>query len=115
MMPAWEMWTDSGRTAMRDGIFDSIFRGQGPAFKRSEPGKHFPISWGLRGKISDDNMAQAATVTACSSSSQGGMLHALPDFDMELPEDATPVFDEVTEDQTRFRIYDMGTMELRTI
>jgi len=87
------------------------------AFGRSDPGELFPASW-----TSTFEVAHAELQTkSLEGHQQSGVLQCRPDYMAEanMFEDCikstVPVFDKSAEDGTRFRIYQIGTIEVRTM
>jgi len=77
------------------------------SFLEDKPGPLFSISWTESMEVSRQKV----------SKKQGGMLQPWTNHSLEAEEalkSGTPVFEKVTEDGTIFRIYRMGTVELRT-
>jgi len=75
-------------------------------FAMGSPGPLFPSSWAAWG-------AQRKVPAAAAP----GRLHARPDYKAEafkLLKNAVPVFDDSCEDGMRFRIYQVGSIEVRT-
>jgi len=79
-------------------------------FVIDEPGPLFPSSW--KNTMSIERKA--------ASDKAREMLHARPDYKAEASmfdevlKSAVPVFDKTTEDGSRFRIYKIGSLEVRT-
>jgi len=79
-------------------------------FSHENPGSLFPSSWGSSVEI----LRQDATMK------QGCHLHPILDYKAKslawdhALKSAVPVFDKTTENGTRFRIYQFGSMEVRT-
>merc|ERR1711972_1022086 len=80
------------------------------AFQANEPGALFPSTWASSVEISREDGA----------SKQGGVLEARPEYKAqahmfeEALKTAVPVFDKTAEDGAQFRIYRMGSLEVRT-
>jgi hypothetical protein len=73
------------------------------------PGPHFPSTWSPAQGITSNGRAATAQ--------QQGALQPRPDYLSEgnrLVKSAVPTFDKATEDGTHFRIYQVGTLEIRT-
>lgn len=87
-----------------------------PAFTASEPGPLFPMSWMPSLEIS--RPGQAASPEAAAAAAGRKALHPRPDYLADatrLLKSATPVFDKSTEDGARFRIYRIGSLEVRSV
>merc|ERR1719198_449469 len=86
-------------------------------FKISDPGSRFPTSWTSSFAIANN----AAVVRAAGGDLQPGLLQARPDFQKDptllerMKASASLIFDKMTEDGTRFRIYRAGSIEVRSI
>jgi len=77
-------------------------------FIPNAPGPLFPSTW---------NPAQGIKNGRTSAAPQQGALQTRPDYLSEgnrLVKSAVPLFDKTTEDGTHFRIYEVGTLEIRT-
>jgi len=80
-------------------------------FSPGNPGPLFPPSWMPLVEITNEQ------ATRRPGAAQGEALHPRPDYVAEaakLKKSAVPVFDKSTEDGTRFRIYRVGSLEVRT-
>mmetsp|Transcript_123997 Transcript_123997/g.239133 ORF Transcript_123997/g.239133 Transcript_123997/m.239133 type:complete len:738 (-) Transcript_123997:146-2359(-) len=84
-------------------------------FVMDDPGPLFPSSWKPSIEI-----ARGREPAKLPAERAKGMLHARPDYKVQLRllghilQSATPVFDKSTEEGLRFRIYRIGTLEVRT-
>jgi len=82
-------------------------------FRMEEPGPLFPASWA---SCFDIALGQEREEPHPSV-----LLHPRPDYMAEAPRfrhalrSATPVFDRRSEDGTRFRVYEMGDLQVRTL
>merc|ERR1712217_322075 len=82
-----------------------------------DPGSLFPSSWKTSFEIAH-GQASGRTPAALSLN---GPLHERSDYKSELPvfehilQSAAPQFDKHTEDGSRFRIYKLGSLEIRTV
>merc|ERR1719210_2574997 len=79
-------------------------------FNSENAGPLFPMSWTSHVEISRDETA----------GKQCGQLHPRPDFAQahlleDALESAAPIFEKVTEDGSRWSIYRIGSLEVRTI
>merc|ERR1712194_722439 len=78
-------------------------------FNIEDPGSLFPSCW--RSSITGGHVASRNSST----------LHARPEYQCEssrfqrVLKTATPIFDKTAEDGTRFRIYEIGTLQVRTL
>lgn len=75
-------------------------------FSRNAPSKEFPRSW-----------ASSVRVVNSQKPLKNGQLRACADHKISVStlKAIAPVFDNRTEDGTRFRIYTLGTLEVRTL
>jgi len=94
---------DAVRTQRKDIFFSK-------QFVADNPGPLFPLSWKLCMEIEHKT----------SSCSQEGILHERPDYKAEarmldhILQSLSPVFDKSSEDGIRFRVYKVGSLEVRT-
>jgi hypothetical protein len=86
------------------------------SFAMGNAGALFPASWTSEFEIARGQKA----LKALAGPAAGGALESRPEyvaaarmFDAEL-RSSTPVFDQFTEDGVRFRIYRIGSLEIRT-
>jgi hypothetical protein len=75
-------------------------------FEINAPGAMFPHSWTPSIEISDAMKAAHIDMKPCPEKKEQAAA---------LLEYAVPVFDKTTEDGTRFRIYNSGSLEVRTV
>mmetsp|Transcript_23204 Transcript_23204/g.42320 ORF Transcript_23204/g.42320 Transcript_23204/m.42320 type:complete len:1058 (-) Transcript_23204:206-3379(-) len=87
------------------------------AFARNDPGEFFPASW-----TSTFEMAHGELQTkSLEGHQQSSLLQCRPDYKAEAHifeeciKSTVPAFDKSVEDGTRFRIYQVGTIEVRTM
>lgn len=87
-------------------------------FQEKTPGHPFPSSWTSNFDIARG--ASSATTKNAEGIHSGAALHLRQDYKSEsgyvakVLKGVVPVFDELTEDGTRFRIYRIGNLEVRT-
>uniref|UniRef100_A0A7S1RU84 Uncharacterized protein n=1 Tax=Alexandrium catenella TaxID=2925 RepID=A0A7S1RU84_ALECA len=77
-----------------------------PSFQKGAPGPLFPSDWVPAHELTNGQPAGARE------------LHAREDYGTRMErmlKTATPVFDKAAEDGTKFRIYEVGSLEVRTI
>jgi len=85
-------------------------------FLMEDVGPLFPSSWKSSFEIAQGRIP----VHGHDESQHGALLHARPDYKSEahmfdhILKSTTPVFDKSTEDGLRFRIYKVGSLEVRT-
>jgi hypothetical protein len=78
-------------------------------FNMEDPGSLFPSCW--RSSITGGHVASRSSST----------LYARPEYHDESSrfqralKSATPIFDKIAEDSVRFRIYEIGTLQVRTL
>mmetsp|Transcript_33795 Transcript_33795/g.63069 ORF Transcript_33795/g.63069 Transcript_33795/m.63069 type:complete len:649 (-) Transcript_33795:59-2005(-) len=86
-------------------------------FATGDPGELFPTSW-----TSTFELARGETkVKVSEAGPKGSLLQRRPDYEaesqmfQEVLKSTAPVFDNSAEDGSRFRIYRLGSIEVRTI
>mmetsp|Transcript_9535 Transcript_9535/g.22485 ORF Transcript_9535/g.22485 Transcript_9535/m.22485 type:complete len:948 (-) Transcript_9535:75-2918(-) len=77
------------------------------SFDREAPGLHFPSSWRSSVKVLQQEASRRALTARPGYKAQAEALKV-------ALQDASPAFDKSTEDGTRFRIYKIGSLEVRT-
>jgi len=96
--------------AMRQRRLDHF---RSTSFLTSDPGPLFPVSWAPSSEISQQGQAGSSHVLVSRSKS----LQPRPDYFADAPRllrSTDPSFDKSTEDGTRFRIYQISSLEVRT-
>lgn len=86
------------------------------SFAPGDPGELFPASW-----TSTFELARGEAKVKMTERPKGSLLQHRPDYEAEtemfeeILKSTTAVFENSTEDGSRFRIYRLGTIEVRTI
>jgi hypothetical protein len=87
-----------------------------PSFVMTQPGPLFPYSW-----TTGFDVAKGEVAVLAPEERPQGALHARPEYTgqaatilLQIVKSSLPVFDKCTEEGTQFRIYQTGTLEVRT-
>jgi hypothetical protein len=90
-------------------------------FAMTNPGTSYPASWSSGTLVGFEASRASAPVREATERPQAA-LHERPEYKgtaamilLEVMKSSAPIFDKLTEERMRFRIYQMGTLEVRTV